>query len=137
MVFLVLLDALLLDQRGTQVRVVHPAPLGRLATDFLVQRVTAETVAQGVHLVRKETATLALWVLLVYLDFRENLDWRALVSQDQRGILASVGRLVYPDLRAKASKDPQAIKAGLDLRGQRDLQDKESKGPRASRAPRA
>lgn len=132
-----LLDALLLDRRVIQAQVVHLALLGRLATDFLVQRVTVETVVQGVHLVLKEMAILALWVLLVYLDFRESLARKALVSQDQRGILASVGRLVYPDLQAKASKDLQEIKADLGLLGQQDRQVKESKDQRASRGLKA
>lgn len=127
----------MLDPRVTLVQVGHPARLGRLATDSLVQRVTAEILALGVHLVQKETAIPAQWGLLVCLDFLESLDRRAWVFQDQRGILASVGRQVYLDLRAKASKDHQEIKAGLDLQGQRDLKDKESKGQRASRDLRA
>lgn len=123
LVFPVLLDVLLLDQRVIQAQVVHLVQLGRLAMDYLVQRVTVVIVAQGVHLVRKETAFLALWDLLVYLDFRENLDRKALVSQDQREMLASVDHLVYPDLRAKASKVLLVIKVGLGLLGQRDHQD--------------
>lgn len=137
LVSLVPLDALLLDQRVIQAQVVHLAQLGKLAMDFPVQRVTVETLAQEVHLGLKEMAILALWGLLVCLDFRENLGRKALVSQDQRGILASVGRLVYPDLRAKASKDLQVIKAGLDLLGQWDQQDKESRGQRVSRVLKA
>lgn len=137
LVFLVLRDGLLLDRRVIQDQVVHLAQLGRLATDFLVQRVIVEILAQGVHLVQKEMGFLAPWGLLVCLDSQENLDRKALVSQDQRGILASGGRLVYPDLRAKASKDLQEIKAGLDLQGQRDQQDKESKGQRVSRGLKA
>lgn len=137
LVCLVLLDALLLDQRVIQAQVVHLVQLGRQAMDFLVQRVTVEIVAQGVHLVRKETAILALWGLLVYLDFRENLDRKALVSKDQREMLASVGHLVYLDLRAKASKVLLVIQAGLGLLGQRDHKVKESKGQRVSRGLRA
>lgn len=137
LVFLVPLDALSLDQRVIQVQVVHLARLGRLAMDFLVQRVTVEIVAQGVHLVLKEMAFLALWDLLVYLDFRENLDRKASVFQDQRGMLVSVGHLVYLDLQEKASKDPQVTKADLGLLGQRDQQDKEFKGQRASRGLKA
>lgn len=137
LVFLVLLDALLLDQRVILAQVVHLALLGRLATDFLVQRVTVETVVQGVHLVLKETGILALWARLVYQDFQESLGRKALVSQDQRGILASVGRLVCPDLQAKASKDLQEIKADLDLLGQQDQWVKESKGQRANKGLKA
>lgn len=137
LVSLVPLDALLLDRRVIQAQVVHLARLGRLAMDFLVQRVTVEILAQGVHLVLKGMGIPALWGLLVCLDFRESLDWRALVSQDQRGMLASVGHLVYLDLQEKASKDLQVIKEGLGLRGQRDQQDKESKGQRVSKGLKA
>lgn len=137
LVFLVPPDALLLDQRVIQAQVVHLAQLGRLATDFQVQRVTVEIPAQGVHLVLKETGILAPWGLLVCLDFQENLDRKALVSQDQRGMSAFVGHLVYPDLQAKASKDLQVIKEDLGLLVQRDQQDKESKGQRASRGLKA
>ncbi|KAK2856763.1 hypothetical protein Q5P01_005498 [Channa striata] len=47
-------------------------------------RVTAEILVPQVHLVPKETAIPALWVLLVCLDFKGNLAQKELVSQDQR-----------------------------------------------------
>eukprot|EP00064_Thunnus_orientalis_P013811 superscaffoldBa00002304_g13851 len=103
--YLVHQAALLSDPRVILVQVVLLVRLGRLATDFQVQRVTVEIQALQVHSVPKEMAIPALWALQVCLDFQENPGQKEWASLDQRGILVSEGYLVYRDLRAKASKD--------------------------------
>lgn len=100
-------------------RAVLQVRLERLATDFLVQRATAAIEAPQVHSAPKETAILAPWVLLVCLDFQENLALREWASLDQRGILVFEGCLVYQDLRARASKDLRVTLGGQALQGQR------------------
>lgn len=130
-------DASSLDPRVMLVRVVLLVQLGRLATDFLVQRVTEEIWAPQVRSVPRETASPAPRVHLVCLDFQENPGPKAWASPDQRGILDSEGCRVYRDLRAKASKDLRVTSGDLVHQGQLGHRDKEFRGQRASRGPRA
>lgn len=118
-------------------QVVLLVQLGRLATDFLVQRATVEIQALQVLQVPKETAIPAPWGLLVCLDFQENPAQKEWASLDQRGMLVSEGCLVYQDLQVKAYKDLWVTLGDLALQGQQGHKDKEFKDQRVNKGPRA
>lgn len=135
-VCLVLQDASSLDPRVILVQMALLVQLGRLAMDFLVLRVTEEIEALQAHLVPKETAILAPWVLLGCLDFQENLGRREWAFLDRRAILDFEGCLVYQDLQVKASQDLWVTLGDLVHLGQQVLKGKEFKGQRVNRGPR-
>lgn len=105
--------------------------------DFLVRRGIEEIEALQARSVPKETVFPAPWVLLVYLDSKENLDQKEQESLDQRAISDSEGCLVYRDLQEKAFKDSRVTRVDLVHQDQQGLKDKEFKDQRVIRVPRA
>lgn len=137
MVLLVHLDASSAGPRVMLVQVVLQVRSGRRVMDFLVRRAIEEIEALLVRLVPKEKVFPAPWVLLVYLDSKENLDQKEQESLDQRVMLDSEGCLVYRDLQEKVFKDSRVIQVVQVLQDQQDLKDKEFKDQRVNRDPRA
>lgn len=111
------------DQRGILVQTVLLVPLGRPATDFLVQRVTEDLQARLVQPVPKETASPAQWGLLVCPGFQENPAQKGWASPDPRETLDSEGYPVYLDLQVKAFKDLRETQDDLVHRGQQGHKD--------------